>query len=949
VAKLLPIPLATVGLAGAIGFWRLPSGWVAPSFHAALAETVGPVQVAISQAQIRWGGWRHPLGVSIRHVMLTRKGSALALKIPSLLLSLKMTALLGGKAEIARYAFESAQLYDRERLLGEISGTVKKRGQKISLRASFQNLDVTALIHLSMGKARPPSATFPFRGTVVLEGNHKVGATKLGLSCESEGGTLAIPEIYPHPFALGKVRLSLEGNGQNLTLTKANLKRGESMLAVRGTLHTPVSWKSLYEEGGIAELSLEGKGVAIPVDDLTLLWPHGLAPKPRQWVVQRLSKGQADSVTTHLRGVVRADPRGKMRVFEVPDVHGQIDASGVVVDYFGNLPPVVGATGTCRFTRQQFTIEATGVANGIQLKTAKIVIEDTHLKDQTIDILLGLEGPVRNSLEIIDAAPLLLARKLGLEPTHLSGGATTSLHLRFPLATDTPLEFVHVNAKSQIRDGEIFWDTTVNGVPVKLDQGDFALEVSQKSLEMKGQGRLQGVGTQILWQEYFNGTGIPFQRRFVVEGNLGLQKLKNFGLDVTGYLAGEAKARVQYTSADRGAATLEGFVDLTPAIMVSPVLFWQKEQGKSAHLIVKGTVKGDKGGTQQGFVLGSATLVAPDLTMVVEEKDDKDGKRFEVNPLKIGNSHLRSTIFWNPKAPIQATVQGRQLDLSQILEDSMPKPLLEPDTQQGSEEGPQGKVKIFLDRVHLGKNNEIHQVSGEMFYRHSTLRWAHLKGKAPHNGAKASLDITPLSNDRQQFTIKAADGGHLLEVLGAGYDIEEGGLVIEGIKSERKRPGHGEGSWEMAGTVTLDDFTINRAPLLARLLSAASLHGIVNFFSGKGIHFHNGSADFSLTPEALSLKNVRLTSPSLGLNLNGSVDRLQQKVHFTGELIPLYIVNTLLARMPLVGAWISGGREEGIFLTQFALEGDRKNPTLTVNPVTTVTPGLVREFLASQG
>ena len=155
-------------------------------------------------------------------------------------------------------------------------------------------------------------------------------------------------------------------------------------------------------------------------------------------------------------------------------------------------------------------------------------------------------------------------------------------------------------------------------------------------------------------------------------------------------------------------------------------------------------------------------------------------------------------------------------------------------------------------------------------------------------------------------------------------------------------------SWEIRGNISIGNFTINKAPLLARLLSAASLKGIVNFFSGRGIHFQEGTTDFSLSPEKLVVKKMRLISPSIGLILNGSLDRYANKVNFSGELIPLYIINTILARIPLVGSWISGGREDGVFMTQFTMTGDRQDPALAINPITSLTPGLVREFLNAQ-
>jgi len=79
---------------GVVGFYRLPPGWVTPSFQMALVETMGDVQLTIPEAQIGWGGWRHPLGIRVRQVALKKEDTGLALDIPNLLLSLKILPLL---------------------------------------------------------------------------------------------------------------------------------------------------------------------------------------------------------------------------------------------------------------------------------------------------------------------------------------------------------------------------------------------------------------------------------------------------------------------------------------------------------------------------------------------------------------------------------------------------------------------------------------------------------------------------------------------------------------------------------------------------------------------------------------------------------------------------------------------------------------------------------------
>jgi hypothetical protein len=931
---------------GGIGFYRLPSGWVEPSFHAALTETLGPIQVAIPQAQIRWGGWRHPLGINVRQVTIKKEDHELNLEIPNLLLSVKIIPLLWGKAEIGQCLFESAKLYSKNKLLGEVSGKAKRRGQKISLQARFQKVDATALIYFIKNRHSPSDASLSFEGSLILEGSHKTGLSRINLECKTKGGNLSIPEIYPHPVSFDKADFSLIGSGQTLSLRKSNLRRGSASLAVQGSIHSPISWKNLYEKGGKVQVTLEGKGGDIPVDDLHLLWPHGLSPKPRHWVVHQLSKGKATQVSAQMQGVMIFEPGGRVSHFEAPHIHGNIDASGVTVDYFGKLPPVVDVKGNCHFTREQFFIDAMGIANGIHLKAAKIVINDLHVKDQTIDIKLDLEGPVRNSLEIVDAEPLRFAKKLGLDPLRISGLAKTHLHLAFPLETNLDLNLINVKAQSQIKEGEILYEARLDEKPIKLDQGTFNLEVTKKSLDMKGSTRLHGVATQIEWQEHFGDVDIPFRRQFILKGRLNLENLKNFGIEASDYLRGQAETSIHYTVNPNEEGVLEGFADLTSAIMVSPVLSWQKEKGKAAHL----KFRWRKERHHEAFILDEASLVGPDLAMVINGKRGKQGDVYQVDHLQIDNNHLKSTIRYDKEGSLHALIRGKTLDLSHILDDSTPEPLIKPSSSRAGKSNSQIKVNLFLDEVWLGEENMIRQVSGEMLYHGDTLMKTDLRGKGRHNEESISLNMTPLSKDRQQFTLESGDGGHLLEMLGAEYNMEGGHLIIQGIKTikDKAKETDAPKSWEIVGNVSIDNFVINEAPLLARLLSAASLQGIVNIFSGRGVHFQNGEADFSLTPESLNLKKVRLISPSIGLILQGSIDRLRHKINFAGELIPLYIVNSFLAKIPLVGSWISGGREDGIFMTQFTLTGDRQDPDLAINPITAVTPGLMREFLMSQ-
>jgi hypothetical protein len=933
---------------GTVGFYRLPSDWVALSFQKALSETIGPSQVELPKIQVRWGGWQHPLGIDIEQVTIIKPEQELKLQIPNLLFSLKLLPLLWGKAEIGRCTFNSANIYIKDQLMGNVSAKIKLRNKKFTVKADFHRLDATGVIHFILQRKQPDQVSFPFKGTLILEGSHSKGIDHIDLSCSSQGGVLIIPEIYPSPLKFETTQFVVMGNSQKLSLKKFNIKQGNSSLTVRGSAHSPISWKQVYESGAKLDVSLEGKIIDVPVDNLKFLWPHGLSPKPRNWVVNQLSQGKADEAIAAMRGLLTLQSGLILKSFEIPHIEGHIAASNVTVDYFGKLPPATNVKGKCTFTREKFYINAVGHAHDIQLKTANIIIHDLHVKDQTIDIDLDLEGAVRNSLEIINAQPLFLAKKLDLDPSRISGKASTKVHLNFPLETIVPLEMIKVDASSRIADGKIVYEAKIEGEPLTLDRGMFDLKVTQKSLEMKGNAYIQDVPTLIQWQEFFRGEKIPFLRQFNLKGDVNLKKLRNFGFDASDYLEGNALTNITYKINPQMQSEIEVLVDLTPSIIVSPILFWQKDKEEPAHL----RVFLRKDSAEPSFRLHNATLEGPNLKLVMNGMDHSFQK-WEIQHLQIGNSHVKSQVERQADGSYQVNVKGKVVDLSHILDDTTPEPLIKP-TSQDRDFQTQTKLILNLDEVILGKSNSIHKVTGEMKYHGHTLGWANLKGKPPQNDGQISLHLTPVNSEQEQFRLHSDDGGHLLEMLGADYNLEGGTLTINGIKKEKilsdaeaNHIGHKK-SWEISGDITIDDFNVNKAPLLARLLSATSFHNIINFFSGRGINFSSGEAEFVLTPTVVKINKMKLVSPSLGLLLNGSIDRLRHQVNFSGELIPLYLINTVLARIPLLGDWISGGKEDGVFMTYFTLTGDRRDPVLAINPITTVTPGLVREMFKPQ-
>ena len=68
----------------------------------------------------------------------------------------------------------------------------------------------------------------------------------------------------------------------------------------------------------------------------------------------------------------------------------------------------------------------------------------------------------------------------------------------------------------------------------------------------------------------------------------------------------------------------------------------------------------------------------------------------------------------------------------------------------------------------------------------------------------------------------------------------------------------------------------------------------------------------------------------------------------TGEIAPAYTLNSLLANIPLIGTMLSDGAD-GIFAASFSVNGPIDDPNVLVNPLSVLTPGIIRRLLTGFG
>jgi len=196
---------------------------------------------------------------------------------------------------------------------------------------------------------------------------------------------------------------------------------------------------------------------------------------------------------------------------------------------------------------------------------------------------------------------------------------------------------------------------------------------------------------------------------------------------------------------------------------------------------------------------------------------------------------------------------------------------------------------------------------------------------------------TDAANQRH-LSIDSEDAGGVFKAFGIYEDMVGGVLSVKGSYDD-SRPGK-----PLTGTAHVSEFTVVGAPVLARLLTVASFNGIIDLLNGDGIAFSSLDAPFSLSDGLLELHDARSFGNALGLTAKGQIDLDNDRIAMEGTIVPAYMLNSLLGNIPLLGGLITGDEGSGIFAATYSIKGTSNAPEVSVNPLATLAPGVLRKL-----
>ena len=119
----------------------------------------------------------------------------------------------------------------------------------------------------------------------------------------------------------------------------------------------------------------------------------------------------------------------------------------------------------------------------------------------------------------------------------------------------------------------------------------------------------------------------------------------------------------------------------------------------------------------------------------------------------------------------------------------------------------------------------------------------------------------------------------------------------------------------------ITNFKVKEVPVLAKILTLASLQGIADLLTGEGIRFDEFEMDFKTKNNLIEIDELYALGPAISIMMEGYIEK-DRVTSFRGTLVPATTINKTISKIPLIGNILVGSKTgEGVFGVSFKIKG----------------------------
>ncbi|MFZ0693230.1 MAG: AsmA-like C-terminal domain-containing protein, partial [Alphaproteobacteria bacterium] len=826
---------------------------------------------------------------------------------------------------------------DGERAEIDADVSYDRDARKIDIGLSFANLSPARIAaKQDLGKEIEGFAV-PLSGTVTASFDLDGDVEVLGFDVTGGPGKIALPAYYSEPLAISKLALRgrLEENLTRMVVDKAHAELAAITPSAgpnTGPNNASSNGPSIDITGRMfrtgQDIAAQGEAVVanMPVDSLDRYWPVSIATDARSWIRGHIFHGMVPEA----RAVFAVEvPKGDFGAARLGSLAGTFQAEGLTVAYLPPMLPVENVSGRATFTGRELDIAVTGgTLKRIKIGEGKVVITGLDVKDQDAAIEMVLQGSLQDMMVVVSSDPIDAAKFMGFLPEDVGGEAGVRLSLRMPLLKDLRMADVELAAAANVKDGTI----RRAALGQDLDSGDLLLKLDKNGMQEQGTIRLGGVPGTITASQSFS-SAAPVHAHFEVAARPNDADLARFGFPVAPYIAGEIPMSLTYTVGQNGAADLQVSADLSRAAMAVKEFNWAKPKGTEGTGRFALSLANDKPTELRNFSVAAGNLTAGGNGLFAVSSSGKSSlQRLDVARLTFGRSDVAGNVVFGEGGAIQAQMRGPQVDASDYFS---VKSNLKPKEQKP----PPLRIDLAADTLWVGPDKKMRSATLTLDEVDDRWRTLDFQGTLDGPNAPSAFRVTIVPDGAvRKVTAAAGDAGTFLATFNVIDNMLGGQLSLTGTIDDAA-PDH-----PFSGALLIKDYRVVRVPFLAKILTAASLTGIVNVLSGEGIGFTDLRMPMTVSNNVLTINDGRAYGADLGITAKGKLNIDTNNADIEGTVVPAYALNSILGNIPIVGDILTGGSGSGIFAVTYRMTGPIGDPKVDLNPLSALTPGVLRNI-----
>ncbi|PZR85370.1 MAG: hypothetical protein DI537_30955 [Stutzerimonas stutzeri] len=595
---------------------------------------------------------------------------------------------------------------------------------------------------------------------------------------------------------------------------------------------------------------------------------------------------------------------------------------------------VVGSTTgrTVDLAISQATAEL-GEGRKLQLSDGTFAMSDTWAERPQARIGFRSTGSADAMVALLNFPSLREFSPLKIEPGALRGTIDLTEQITLPLIND--LTFSDIVIRSSGMLSNIASDSLLGGE--KLEGANLALNYDRGQLSIKGEGRVGGDKAPIELKQNAKGQG-----EATVTLMLDNAALKRRGFGPETGISGPLQVKVTKPLGRSPDAPPRVEVDLVRAAIDTGVPGVNKPAGRAGKATFNYVVD-DDGPDLEDLTIESAPLFAKGR-ISLNKQNAFESASFSQLRLSPGDN-LTKVEIGRDGAVTKLSVRGTVLDARPFVRDlfDTPAPTRGGRGNQNAAPGPDFDLDLDVP-ILTGFNNEaLGNSQLKLSRRSGAMRSIGYQGRI----GKADLSIKQVRQG-DRVVVQSENGGAILRFLDLYRRAYGGDLILQLGAGEGRQPGE----------LLMRNFTVRDEPALRRVVGPPGSQGPgaqdstgapAPRIDASDVAFTKLRAEFVRSASRIDINDAVLWGQQVGFTIQGNVDYGRDRVDIGGTFVPGYAFNNAFAQVPVVGMILGGGQYGGLFAVNFRVSGSASQPTMTVNPLSAIAPGILRRFVDPLG